>query len=257
MTNRFFIALMLSVTFFTGCASKDSIAKTINDNPDLIFDAVKKNPEKFMEAVRVAAKAAQDGAYANEEKAAKENLEKDFANPRTVPLETKKILVGPTDAPITIVKYADFQCPACRMGFNSLEKIKEKYKGKVRVIHKNVPLESIHPLARLSAQIYETLLYSDKPKALAFYKKAYNEQGKWRSDKDLWALAKSVGANQKKIQAEIAKGDIDKAINTDMEDHAKQGFEGTPAYIINGVAMYGAQSETDFSAVIDRHLNKK
>lgn len=254
---KLYYALPVLLFFTVSCASKEQIAQTIRDNPEIIYDAIKKDPNKFMNAIRDAAKSAQETAYEDQQKETLAAMEKDFKTPRQIKVDTKKILVGPEDAPITIVKYADFQCPACRMGFASLEKIKDKYKGKVRVIHKNVPLESIHPLARLSAEIYESLLATDKAKALAFYKKAYTEQGQWRTDKDLWAIAKSVGGNKKTIEAAIAKGDIDKGIGADMEEHQAQGFEGTPAYIINGVAMYGAQSEKDFEAVIERHLKKK
>lgn len=239
-----------------GCVSKEHIAQTIRENPDIIYDAIKKDPAKFMNAVRSAAESAQRSAYQDQQKEMQDSLEKDFKSPRKVAVDSKRILVGAEQAPITIIKYADFQCPACRAGFSSLEKIKEKYKGQVKVIHKNIPLESIHPMARLSAQIYESLLLTDKPKALAFYKKAYTEQGKWRTADDVWAMAKAVGGNKKTIEARIAKGDIDKSIEGDLQEHAEQGFEGTPAYIINGVAMYGAQSPEDFSAVIDRLLKK-
>lgn len=239
--------------FLVSCASKERIAQTINENPEIMFDAIKKNPSQFMEAVQIAAQTAQKDAYANQEKQAQLSLEKDLKNPRKVAVDSKKLLVGDVKAPITIIKYADFQCPACRMGYASLEKIKEKYKGKIQFVHKNVPL-SFHKLAPLAAQIYEALLIIDKTKALAFYKKTYEEQGKWVSEKDLWAIAKAIGGNKKQIQELVAKGDIDKGIAADVEEHAQQGFEGTPAYIVNGVGMYGAQSEKEFAAVIEKTM---
>jgi protein-disulfide isomerase len=243
------VALMMCA----GCVTKDNLSKTLNDNPEIIYDFIKKNPGPFMMALREAAQNEQTQSYADREKMTAKKMEEDFKNPRKVTVDPKKILVGEAGAPITIIKYADFQCPACRMGFESLEKIKEKYKGKIRFIHKNIPL-SMHPQAMIAAQIYESLLYTDKKKALAFYKKAYSEQGKWRSEDAVWAMAKSVGANKKAIEAVIKKGEVDKSIALDEKEHAEQGFEGTPAYIINGVAMYGAQPVEAFSAVIDRHL---
>jgi protein-disulfide isomerase len=251
--------IILGSIFILGtvsCVSKEHIAQTIRENPDIIYDAIKKDPAKFMNAVRTAAESAQRTAYEDQQKEMMNSVEKDFKNPRQVKVDAKRVLAGAENAPVTIIKYADFQCPACRMGYVSLEKIKDKYKGQVRIIHKNIPLESIHPMARLSAQVYESLLLTDKPKAVAFYKKAYNEQGKWKSADDVWAMVKSVGANKKTVEARIAKGDIDKSIEEDLKEHTEQGFEGTPAYVVNGVGMYGAQSEEDFSAVIERHLKK-
>lgn len=252
---KFFILTVFGAFIFAGCASRSQVEQTLRENPDILFEAIKKHPGRFMEAVRVAAQTAQEEAYADREKQMNEQMEKDFKNPRQVSVDVKKILSGPENAPITIIKYADFQCPACRMGFVTLEKIKEKYKGQVRLIHKNIPLQ-MHPLAPLAAQIYEALLYTDKAKAVAFYKKTYTEQGKWKTEKDLWQIAKSVGGNQQKIQAEIKKGDVDKSIQADLAEHSAQGFQGTPAYVINGVALYGAQPEEEFSAVIERLLKK-
>lgn len=254
----YLLVLGLSVTLASiGCVSQSQIEKAIEDNPDIVFNAIKKNPQKFMQSVQIAARSAQESAYADQEKEAKESLEKDMKSPRQINIDAKKILIGPADAPITIVKYADFQCPACRAGYKSLESIKEKYKGRVRIVHKNVPLESIHPQARLAAQIYESLLASNKTKALAFYNKAYSDQKRWSSDADVWAIAKAAGADKKAIQADIKKDVIDKNINADMEEHQAQGFEGTPAYIVNGVAMYGAQSPEEFERVIEKTLAKK
>ena len=250
--------IFFSVTvciFISGCTSRHSVEQTLRDHPEIVFETIKKHPSRFMEAVRVAAQSAQDEAYIHREKEMKTSLEKDFKNPRQVQVDPRKILTGPVDAPITIIKYADFQCPACRMGFMSLEKIKEKYKGKIRFIHKNIPLP-MHPLAPLAAQIYEALVFTDKEKAYAFYKKAYSEQGKWKTEKDLWQIAKSVGGKQQQIKKIIEKGDVDKSIQADLEEHSAQGFEGTPAYIINGVALYGAQPEEEFSKIIDRVLKK-
>lgn len=241
---------------FAGCASKDQIAKTLREDPSILYDVIKKDPQGFMNAIREAAQNEQRQAYEIRDKKEKENREKDFNKPREIAIDTKRIIYGDEKAPITVVKYADFQCPACRMGFTSLEEIKKKYPGKIRFIHKNIPLTNIHPQAQLAAEIFESLVQTDKKKALAFYKKAYSEQGAWRSEKALWDIAKSIGANKKAVEEQIKKGKVDEVINADLKEHGDQGFEGTPAYIINGVAMYGAQSVDDFSRVIDRLLKK-
>ncbi len=246
------VVLLLS----SGCVSQSQIEKAIENNPDIVFNAIKKHPEKFMQSVQVAARSAQESAYANQEREANEALKKDLAKPRDMKVDPKKILVGTADAPITILKYADFQCPACRADKASLDKIFLKYKGRVRFVHKNVPLESIHPLARLAAQIYESLLKSDKSKALAFYTKAYMDQGKWKSEADLWVVARSVGGIKTKIQSDIKKSSIDKDIDADVAEHQAQGFQGTPAYIVNGIGMYGAQSYEDLEAVIEKTTAK-
>jgi protein-disulfide isomerase len=59
-------------------------------------------------------------------------------------------LAGGSDAEITIVEYADFQCPACRMAYDQLKPIKDKYKDRIKFFYKNMPLD-FHKMAMPSA----------------------------------------------------------------------------------------------------------
>ena len=58
--------------------------------------------------------------------------------------------LGPADAPVTLVEFADFQCPHCRELYESLKAIEMKY-PQVRVVYKDFPLNSIHPWADTAA----------------------------------------------------------------------------------------------------------
>jgi protein-disulfide isomerase len=173
-----------------------------------------------------------------------------------VVVDESRVLFGPKTAPVTIVKYADFQCPACSMDVSSLEEIKAKYGDQVRLIHKAVPLEHIHPQARLAAQVYEALLIQDKSKAQKFYQQAYKEAHNWSDDKDIWKIVKKVGGDPAKITAEIKKGEINTRIQADLKEHQELGFRGTPAYMINGRSLYGAQSFASLSEAVDAGLKK-
>jgi protein-disulfide isomerase len=172
-----------------------------------------------------------------------------------VKIDDSRVVFGPTNAPVTIVKYADFQCPACGMDVGYLEQIKQKYGDQVRIIHKNVPLE-FHLQAKIAAQIYESLLITNKDKARKFYELAYQGQRGWSSDKDIWAIAKKVGATEKEINAELKKGVVDARIREDIKEHTDLGFQGTPAYMINGLSLYGAQSFENLSQAVELSLKK-
>lgn len=253
---KFLLLAAVSGLFLFGCVSKNQVAEALRENPELLYEAMKKDPEKFMITLQEVAQAAQSGEGRRQMMESRKQMEDDFKNPRAVQIDANRLVYGEAGAPVTIVKYADFQCPACRMGFESLEEVKKKYGSKIRMIHKNVPLRQIHPQAQLAAEIYEALIITNKPKAQAFYKIAYQEQGSWKSEKEVWALAKKIGADKAKIQAEIKKGEVGKRIKQDEEEHAKLGFQGTPTYMVNGVALEGAQSPQQLGYVIDR-VSKK
>lgn len=243
------------VAILSGCASKEQIRQTIQENPDLVYEAIRKDPVKFMKVVQEAAQSSQEQMYVEMQKQREEQLEKDLKKPRSAKTEDARVLFGEKAAPVTIIKYADFQCPACRMDFDSIEEIKKKYNGKVKIIHKHMPL-SQHKQAQLSAEVFEALLISDKAKAQKFYKLAYENQQNIESDKDVWELLKKVGGNKAKVEAEIKKGVVAQRINDDVQEHHKLGFNGTPAYMINGVALMGAQEPGTFSAIIERVLKQ-
>src|SRR5207253_867649 len=55
--------------------------------------------------------------------------------------------MGPPEAPVTIIEFADFECPHCARAFSTIETLAHStYKGKVKVIFKNYPLNG-HPWA--------------------------------------------------------------------------------------------------------------
>lgn len=220
-----------------------------------LYSAMKKNPQKFMQALRETAEAAQKTEMESMVNEREAQMEKDLKNPRPVIVDDARLIFGKAGAPVTIVKYADFQCPACRMGYMTLEEIKKKYPDTIKVIHKNIPLP-MHPQAPLAAEIFEAMLIVDKNLAKKFYNKAYETLGQWGSDDKVWKMAQGLGIKKSVVEKEIAKGVVEKRLREDMEEHQRLGFQGTPMYMINGVAMEGAPNFQQMSAVIEKVLKK-
>jgi Na+:H+ antiporter, NhaA family len=46
---------------------------------------------------------------------------------------------GPGDAPLTLVEYADFECPYCVKAYPEIEKARAKYRGQLRFVYRHVP----------------------------------------------------------------------------------------------------------------------
>ena len=62
---------------------------------------------------------------------------------------------GPEDALITIIEYADFECPYCSVASVNLRALREKYPDDVRVVYRHFPLASIHDKAIPAARAAE------------------------------------------------------------------------------------------------------
>lgn len=251
-------AMLSCIGLLASCS--ELVKKTIQDNPKIVFEAIKKDPAGFMEVVREAAQEAQkkeiQAAQESEEKA----REDEFTNPKKPDLANRAVL-GNNDAPITIVEYSDFQCPFCQRGASTVVQVLKEYDGKVNLLFKHLPLEGKHPNARRGSEYFEAIAIQDPAKAYEFKKLIFDNQNETYGDAEkLYKnLAKKAGADLAKVEADLKakKDQIAKNIDADIQEASKFGFNGTPGYLINGVSLKGAYPVEEFKKVIDRHLGKK
>jgi protein-disulfide isomerase len=171
---------------------------------------------------------------------------------------------GDESAKVTIVEFSDFQCPFCaRFHTGTLPQIQKDYveTGKVRHVFRNLPLESIHPMAFKAAEA--SLCASDQGKYWEMHNLLFaNQQA--LAPEQLVGHAKTLGLDAAAFQKCLDSGKQAARIRTDLEEAGKLGVNGTPAFLI-GVAMpdgkvktvrfvSGARPYADFKAAIDAAL---
>src|SRR6185437_1577541 len=84
--------------------------------------------------------------------------------------------LGPASAPVTIIEFADFECPFCARAFSEVETlVNTTYKGKVRLIWKNYPL-NVHPWAEQAAIAAECARQQNPEAFWAFARSFYHDQ---------------------------------------------------------------------------------
>lgn len=158
---------------------------------------------------------------------------------------------GPQTAPVTIVKFEDYQCPFCKTVQPTLVELLKRYEGRVRVVHKDLPLEAIHPQARQAAEASRCA--RDQGKFWEYHDKLYERSPKVSAE-DLKAYAKEIGLNIQSFEGCFAAGKHKIAIQKEMSEGAALGLTGTPVFFINGRELSGAQSLEAFTAIIDEEL---
>lgn len=244
--------IVLSISILVnliGCVSSENqIKEALNKNPQLIFDVIENNPEQFIEVVNSAAQKAQQQKYDQQLAKIKADQERELKEPKKPTLNTERLLDGTEEAPITIVEYADFQCPACAMAASSLQEFKAKYPGKFKFYYKHLPLD-FHKMAYPAAQYFEAIRLQDKTKAKLFYDLVFKNQQQLKDESDLIKLAKIVKADSSQIQKDIKGGRVNATIEDDMKEFEKFGFTGTPVVLINGVALHGAQPLSELERI--------
>ena len=160
---------------------------------------------------------------------------------------------GDPSAPITIVEMSDFECPFCARVQPTLAKLRDVYKGNVRMVWKHLPLEDLHPNAVSAATASEAA--NKQGKFWEYHDKLFANQRKF-SPEQLRQYASEVGLNMSQFDADMADPATKKRITDDAAEANALGVNGTPGFFINGRFLNGAQPFEAFSAAINAELKR-
>jgi len=160
--------------------------------------------------------------------------------------------LGPATAPVTIVEFSDFQCPFCRSVKPTIDKVLARYGDKVRLIYKNLPLDSLHPLARRAAEAGQCA--NEQGKFWPFHDKLY--AGAFASAETLKAAAEELNLDAGTFEQCLNTRKYKATVQKDVDYAATLGVTGTPSFFVNGRPLIGAQSFESFVRVIDEELSQ-
>lgn len=244
----------------SSCApSAPQLKKVMEDNPDILYSVIQKDPKKFLDVVNEAAqkaRASEESKFAEEEAKAREE---EFKNPKQAEFTEGRAFEGTKDAPIKIFEYSDYQCPFCKRGHETMMQVLKEYPGKIQLVFKNFPIERIHPLALPASKMFEAIALQDIAKANQFKHEVFMNQDQLnaKGPKFIEDTAKKVGANVAKAKKDAEGDEVKKRLDADRAEAEKFGFSGTPGYLVNGVSLKGAYPFEEFKKVIDQHLAAK
>jgi protein-disulfide isomerase len=171
--------------------------------------------------------------------------------PRTeVPIPATAPVLGPTDAPVTIVEFADYQCPYCHRAQDTVDLVMSRYAGKVQLVHRDFPLDG-HPGAYPAARAARCA--GEQGKFWDYHRSLMKEQGDL-SETDLLARAKTLKLDADPFKTCLASDRYDSVIRESVEAGNRVGVSGTPAFFVNGRMLTGARPFEQFQEVIDAEL---
>jgi protein-disulfide isomerase len=159
---------------------------------------------------------------------------------------------GNADAPITIVEFADFQCPFCSRVQPLLNDVLVKYKGKVKLAYRDFPLSQIHQHADMAAEASRCALTQGK------YWEMHDAMFADQSKLDGAALVKTaagLGMDQNSFESCLKSGRYKAVVQQDVQAGSEAGVNATPTFFINGEFLSGVRSDADFIKIIDRQLS--
>ncbi len=167
-----------------------------------------------------------------------------------IPVDDDAIL-GPADAPITLIEFSDYQCPYCRKWqIEVFPRLQQQYGDKIRFVYRDFPLYESHPDAEPAALAADCA--GEQNKYWDFHNLLFN--GESLGQPIYEAYAEKLNLNTDQFKACVSEQRYKSEVKADFDFASNLGVSSTPTFFINGLAVVGAQPYEVFSQVIDLEL---
>lgn len=167
--------------------------------------------------------------------------------------------LGPASAPVTVVEFADFECPFCARAFGVLETmVHTTYKDKIKLLYKSYPLNG-HPWAMRAAEAAECGRLQNPATFFDFARDFYSNQGSINPknvDEHAEAAAKKLGLDGAVFKACMNGKSAEQRVHEDEHDGQIVGVTSTPTFFVNGVKVVGLPEEKAFEYVVKSQLEE-
>ncbi len=160
---------------------------------------------------------------------------------------------GAANAPVTLVEFADFECPFCGGLFPTLKLIEENYAGRLRVVYRQFPLTTLHPNAQKSAEA--SLCAFEQQKFWEYHDSLFQNQREL-SVEALKRRAADLKLDTAAFNQCLDSGRQAEAIQKQKAEGAQLGVGGTPTVFINGRLLAGGPSYANLKTLIDDELQR-
>ncbi|HVW27309.1 MAG TPA: DsbA family protein [Polyangiaceae bacterium] len=172
-----------------------------------------------------------------------------------VPIGPDDPMRGPADALVTLVVFSDFECPFCKRGNATLDRLLTELPKDVRLVWKDLPL-SMHPHAEPAAELAR------------FARASFGDTGFWKAHDLLYASQDSLGEPTfRRIAGQlglpwtpawvaIREAKFGSSIQADVALSDRVVVEATPTTFVNGIKLVGAQPYARTRALVDTELAK-
>lgn len=160
---------------------------------------------------------------------------------------------GPTDAPVVVIEYSDFECPYCQKTSETMRQLVEKFPGKIRFVFKNHPLPNLHKHAQLAAEA------SLAAKAQGRFWEMHDLLFAFRDAlerPDLEGYAESLGLDMARFRADLDNRVHAVRVAQEAQEAIAIGATGVPAVFVNGLYVQGSKPLEVYEAAVRAALGE-
>jgi protein-disulfide isomerase len=159
--------------------------------------------------------------------------------------------MGPPDAPVTIVEFADFECARCATMAPVLRQVLGNYPEEVRLVFRQLPLGSVNPRARKASEA--ALCAFDQGRFWDYHDALFEDQASL-DRRSLEERAVRIGLDAVEFSLCLDSGRKAGAVDSDIEAAIGAGAYTAPTLYINGEMLTGSWPYRDVADRIDSEL---
>jgi protein-disulfide isomerase len=161
---------------------------------------------------------------------------------------------------VTLVEYADFQCPVCAQYHPIMDQVKEKYGDQITIQFRHFPLSEIHPNAVLAHR--SSMAAYNQDKFWEYHDLLFENQATWSASTNVQPFfdgyAEQLGLDMDRFRADVASSETNSQVQADRAEAQRRGYTGTPTFELDGNKLDPSPTSfEEFSSKIDEAIKAK
>lgn len=164
-----------------------------------------------------------------------------------VPVTPEDHVQGPDTAPVTLVQYADYECPYSGRAYHVIKGLQRELGDQLRFVYRNFPLREIHPHAQHAAEAAEAA--SAQGKFWETHDYLFEHQ-RALDDAHLREYATTLSLNNQLFEQDMVQHRYAGKIEDDLLGGMQSGVQGTPTFFINAVRYDGGYDKESLLGTI-------
>jgi protein-disulfide isomerase len=145
-------------------------------------------------------------------------------------------VLGPGDAPVTVLEYGDYECPFCRGAARDLHRMLDLYPGSIRFVFRNFPIPQLHPHAEQAAEAAEAA--AAQGRFWEMYELLLRPSSSLDQD-SLLGYARDLGLDLDRFGQEVTGAAHAAKIEQDVREGVRNGVNATPKFYVDGRRIDG------------------
>jgi protein-disulfide isomerase len=172
----------------------------------------------------------------------------------TLPDPDRDHIAGKAEAPIALLEYGDFECPACGMAYPIVKALQEQLGDRLCFAFRHFPLANVHPHAEHAAEAAEAA--GAQGRFWEMHDALFENQDAL-SDEAIFALAEQLSLDAERLISEVLNESYGMRVREDFKAGVRAGVNGTPSFFINGRRYDGPRDFESFLQVLINRAGRR